>query len=205
MTTEIKRPFIAGAILAGGDARRMGGIPKGMLETCDGISVAERLILELGRADINDIAIIANDRGPYARCGVPVIPDIRTGIGPLAGIETALVHFTGRSDAVLFVPCDLPQITADEFRALKQAFRPAETPVVFARTADFFWHPLCAVVHNALATDISGAIDGGKRKVRDIWRLLDAVGVEFAEHSIFFNINSPADMDGWDKMRRGGT
>jgi molybdopterin-guanine dinucleotide biosynthesis protein A len=199
MRKELNRLEIGGVILAGGEARRLGGIAKGTIEVGKGVSIVERLIKELTKAGINNIVIAANDSKPYQKCGVKVIADIRTGIGPIGGIETGLTYFAGQSDAVMFVPCDMPNITAKEMLALKKAFVETESPVVFAETTGFFWHPLCVVVHNGLKDQISSAIDHGQRKIRNIWQQVKAVSLQFADETAFFNINSSVDMDMWGK------
>jgi molybdopterin-guanine dinucleotide biosynthesis protein A len=201
MTGKSKRYVIAGAILAGGNARRAGCIAKGMLKTDSGVSIIEYLINELSCAGISDIVIIANDPKPYQDYGVEIIADIRKGIGPMGGIESGLSYFSNRSDAVMFVPCDLPNITAKEMLALKEAFIETRAPVVFAETPGFFWHPLCVVVHNDLKEEISSAIDSGQRKIRDIWQQVKAVGVRFADETAFFNINTTADIGRWRKAK----
>jgi len=199
MKEELNRLEIGGVILAGGNARRLGGIAKGTIEVGKGVSIVERLIKELAQAGVDNIVIAADDSRPYQNCGVKVISDIRVGIGPIGGIESGLVHFAGQSDAVMFVPCDMPNITAKEISALKKAFIETGAPVVFAETAGFFWHPLCAVVHNGLKEEISSAIDRGQRKIRDVWQQVKAVRVQFADESAFLNINSLADVNKWRK------
>ena len=199
MKRNLKKCVTAGAILAGGNAYRMGGIAKGAVQFDSGISIVERLINEMSDAGLSDIVIIANDPKPYQDYGVEIISDIRKGIGPMGGIETGLDFFTGRSDAVMFVPCDLPQISASQISALKQAFVETDAPVVFAATGDFFWHPLCAVVHNDLAADISTAIDQGERKIRKVWQQVNAQRVLFPDESAFLNINSITDVNKWRK------
>ncbi len=198
---KIKKQTIAAVILAGGNARRLGGIAKGIIEVGENVSVIERLIKELNKADIDNdnIVIASNDSGSYQQFGVKLISDIRVGIGPIGGIESGLAYFSGQSDAVMFIPCDMPNVTAKEMLALKEAFIKTEAPVVFAETADFFWHPLCAVVHNNLKEEISSAIDLGQRKVQDIWQQVKAVRVRFTDETAFFNINNSTDMDRWRK------
>ena len=199
MTGKLKKHRIAAVILAGGNARRLGGIAKGAIEVGKGASIIERLLKEFAGANINNIVIAANDSKPYQHFGVEIIADIREGIGPIGGIESGLAHFAGQSDAVMFVPCDMPNISAKEMSALKEGFIETEAPVVFAETAGFFWHPLCAVVHNDLASDISTAIDEGERKIRKFWQQVNADKVLFDDETAFLNINCLADMDRWRK------
>ncbi|MFH1615578.1 MAG: molybdenum cofactor guanylyltransferase [Planctomycetota bacterium] len=198
---KLKTHTIAAAILAGGSARRLGGIAKGAIQISRGTSIIDRLIEELTMAGINDIVIAANDPALYQKHGVKVISDIRADIGPMGGIESGLVHFSGRSDAVTFVPCDMPNIRAKDFLTLKEGLVESGAPAVFAETAGFFWHPLCAVVHNDLLEEISAAIDRGERKIRNVWRQVEAVTVRFTDETTFFNINSLADIDKWQKLK----
>jgi len=199
MTGSLTKQTIAGAILAGGNASRMGGIPKGTIKDSKGTSIIDHLISEFEICGISPVIIVANDPHPYCKYGLPIIPDIRTGIGPIGGVESALVHLTGQCDAVMFVPCDMPNLTAKEMSTLKNAFIRSDALAVCAETADFFWHPLCAVVHNESAMQISSAMDCGQRKIQDIWKLLNVQRVYFEDETVFFNINSLSDNRQWRK------
>jgi molybdopterin-guanine dinucleotide biosynthesis protein A len=201
MTDSSTKPIIAGAILAGGRASRMGGVPKGALENSRGVSIVGHLINEFRLAGILQIVILANDPHPYQKYGVEIIPDSRTGIGPIGGIEAGLRHLAGQCDGVMFVPCDMPNITAKELLTLKEAFIHSDAKIVSAETGPFFWHPLCAVVHNDMAPPIISAIDRGQRKIQELWRQLGADRVKFAEKAAFININSFLDVNRWRENR----
>jgi len=188
---------ISGAILAGGEARRLGRVAKGALEVRPGVSMARRLVREFARADISDTIIVTNDPNAYAGCGCESVPDIRRGIGPLGGIEAALSHFNGRCDATLFVPCDLPLFGVGEAVALVEAFTSGAAPLVFAHTGVFFGHPLCAVIHNDLLPQIAAAIDDGDRALRGVWERVGAQAVYFDDEVPFLNINTPEDLEKW--------
>ncbi len=192
---ELKKKNISGAILAGGNASRLNGIAKGKIEAGDGSCIIERLIKQFHAAGINDIVIIANDSKLYQNYGVKVIPDLMTGNGPIGGIQAALVHYKKNTDAVMFVPCDMPKLTAKELLSLKEAFIKTNKPVVFAETPGFFWHPLCAVVHIGLIDIITSSIYNGQLKIRDLWQKIDAEPVPFSDCEAFLNINDFADME----------
>ena len=192
---------IKGAILAGGKATRMGGAVKGMLPDENGQSIIQHLMNEMRLAGVHDVVIAVNDPGPYMNLGVKTVSDLREGFGPIAGMEAVLLHYADQCDGVLFVPCDMPNITAEEFIALKKAFIHSVAGIVFAETGDFFWHPLCAVVHNDMVTQITSAIDRDQRKVQDLWKQLDAKSVKFTEEAAFINMNSFSDVNSW----RGNT
>ena len=197
---KLQKNRIAGVILAGGNANRLDGIAKGMLQVTEGVSIIERLILELDRAEIKEVIISANDHAAYEVFGKEIVPDIRANVGPLAGIEAGLEYFADHSDAVVFLPCDLPYITARQVLTLKDAFITSRAQIVFAQTSEFFYHPLCVVVHNDLRESISSAIDEGHRKPQDVWRQLGASTVMFENDMPFFNINSFTDLNNWQSQ-----
>lgn len=203
MIRETANCKIGACVLAGGKARRLRGVAKGALEAAGGPSIIERLIEELDRAGVEEIIISTNDPLHYRDCGRTIVADLRRGVGPLGGIEAALAYFKGRSDAVIFLPCDVPAITAKEIGALKKDFLRAEAGVVFAESGKDFWHPLCAVVHHGSLRDISAAIDRGQRSVREVWRRLGAQPVHFENEAAFLNINTPEDLELWRSRCEG--
>lgn len=103
---------LSAAILAGGASRRM-GTDKALL-TLSGRTLLERTIATVAR--VADDVMIAGDRGPYHRFGVPVIPDVFPGTGTLGGIATALRH--ARHEYVLVVACDMPFLSARLLEAM---------------------------------------------------------------------------------------
>lgn len=189
--------------MAGGRASRMQGIAKGLIQI-EGQSLMERLIGQLHASWVRDCVIIANNPSPYLNLQLPIVPDLRQGVGPLAGIESGLSRFAQQSHGVLFLPCDLPGITTAEINTLIKAFRNAPQPVVFAQTGDSDkdWHPLCAVVHVDVLSTLSSAIDRQVRAVRDFWSQVDAAGVRFTDESRFVNINELHDLEQWRKRTR---
>ncbi len=192
-----KAARIAGAILAGGSAARYGGRPKGLLRLADGRTVIERELAEIRAAGVENVVIVANEPELYGTPGAAVIPDLRRGMGPLAGIEAALAWSRRRADAVLFLPCDLPGITAAEIAALVGAFAHGSELAAVAMTEVSFWQPLCAVVHNDALPAVSRALDGGRRTVRQVWQELGAAEVRFDDPAPFFNVNTPDDLARW--------
>lgn len=188
---------MAGVILAGGNARRMGGIPKGMLRARGGLPVIARLIVHMLRAGIEEIVISANDERPYAHLGCDIVLDGRAGVGPLAGIEAALTHFAGRYDGLLCLPCDLPALSSREMSALMTAFGAHGGPVVFAETEGPLRHPLCAAIRNDVLESVSAALDEGMGAAADLWQQLGGSAVHFDDPQPFINLNSPGDVDAW--------
>ncbi len=188
---------LAAVILAGGKASRYSGGAKGLIEVGPGVNIISRAIEEIRRAGAAEIAISADSSEPYAVFGLPILADLRTGLGPVGGIEAGLSHFQRTTGGVIFLPCDLPGITRREISTLVSVFDGSGAKVVFARTGAFFDHPLCAVVHNASLHAVSGFIDRGGRKITQLWTSLEAMPVQFEDEAPFFNVNTPADLACW--------
>ncbi len=184
---------IAGAILAGGAAERLGGRAKGLLRRADGLTILEHLRRELQAAGFGPLALCAGEHNCYADCGMEVVADRVPGRGPLTGIEAALCHYQGTADAVAFAPCDAPRLTRSEFSMLLDAFT-SESGSVFAATSDGTWHPLCCIVHIGLLSEVTRALEEQRLSVNRLWRELGAVPVSFTDHARFANINTPEEL-----------
>lgn len=193
---------IKGAILAGGRARRMGGVPKGALLRDGRLSLVERLLIQTEDAGIDETVIVTNEPFSYAEIPCEIIPDLRRNMGPVAGIEAALNYFGAQCDAVLILPCDLPEISANEMSTLLDAFAESDAPVVFAETRDGHRHSLCAVVATDLRTGVSAAIDAGTLRVGTLWVRLGGTGVVFDNVDAFTNLNSVIDVSAWRAGKR---
>lgn len=202
MNHSLYKPTIKGAILAGGRARRMGGVPKGTLRYHGGPSVLGHLLTQTENAGIDETVIVANEPHVYGYLPCEIIADRRQNMGPMAGIEAALQHFGDRCDAVLFLPCDLPEISANEIAALTDAFERSDAAVVFAETGDGHRHHLCAVVGTSLRARVSAAIDAGKLRVGALWDRLGGTAIISDNVNAFVNLNTPDDVDNWRVRRK---
>lgn len=160
-------PTLAAAILAGGRASRMGGADKSALRIGDGRILDRQLAVLRDVAD--PVAIVANDAAPFATLGVPVIPDVIAGAGPLAGILSALEW--SPAPRTLVVACDMPFLTAALLRRLAA---PSEADLVIPRGIRGY-EPLCAVWSaNAAAAIRQRLARGG----RDVVGLVEELRVE---------------------------
>lgn len=202
MNDSARKLIVKGAILAGGQSRRMGGLPKGTLRCDGGLPLAARLLAEATGSGVEEMVIVANEPRAYAHVLCRIIPDRRINMGPVVGIEAALHYFGGKCDAVLILPCDLPEIASNEITTLLRAFENTGAPVVFAETTDGRKHPLCAVVSIGLRADISAALDSGWLCAGRLWAQLGGIGIVFDKVDAFTNLNSPTDVDTWRMNKR---
>jgi molybdenum cofactor guanylyltransferase len=193
----LKRNQMAAGVLAGGRGKRLGGRPKGLLKVGPGTCIMEKQVAELARSGMEEVIILTNDPRPYRAIGPRIVPDLRVGTGPLGGIEAAVSYYASRFQATLFLPCDLPGITARQIRILKRSFLRARAGVAVAVTKGDLREPLCAVVDNRLLSAVSKAISEGQRKVGDVWQNMEVAFVHFPDPEPFFNVNTPADLLCW--------
>jgi molybdopterin-guanine dinucleotide biosynthesis protein A len=157
---------VAAAIIAGGEARRLGGRVKALL-TIDGQTVLERQLAVLAPR-CAAIAISANDPAPFQERGLPVIPDRRPGLGPLAGIAAALAWCP--APYLLIVAGDMPYLEPgiiDLLLARRSAAVDAVVP--FLRGLP---EPLFALYGRSCLRVIEQRLAAGQRKVAGL--ILDA-------------------------------
>lgn len=151
----------------------MGGAPKGLLAAPDTGEPLVLRALRLARSLALDVAVVG-DASPYRTlvADVPVLDDERPGSGPLGGLCALLAWSAGRP--VIALACDLPHITADDLRALRD--HPSDAAVVAARRApEAPWEPLLARYDAARVLPV--ARERLRRDERSLQGLLVAVGV----------------------------
>src|SRR5688572_29989704 len=140
------------AILAGGRARRLGGLDKSGLTIGSGPSaqsILDRQLAVLGSLT-TDILIVGG--ASPGRPGVTVVQDRVAGAGALGGVYTALVE--ARSDQVLVIACDMPFLTAPflaHLASLGGASDAGSMVDVVVPRDRHGRHPLCASYHRRSA------------------------------------------------------
>lgn len=116
MTDPAGRPEpanrILGAVLAGGRSSRF-GTDKALAPAGDR-PLGRRVVDALRAAAVDPVAFIGGDAGP--RIGVPTVPDLRPGEGPLGGLATAMAW--AKPHRVVVVPCDAVLLDAAHVTAL---------------------------------------------------------------------------------------
>lgn len=181
------------AILAGGRARRLGGLDKSQL-VIDGRTVFDRQLCVL-RTVVDRVIVVANEPARFAGSGVTVVEDLVADAGALGGIYTAL---SSEKESVLVIACDMPYLTAPFLSYVLNAAHDADVAV--PQTADGY-HPLCACYTQACAGPIGRRIQTGALKVLDLFgdvhvRTIDPVEIAAfdLDGRLLFNINTPDDL-----------
>ena len=186
-----------GAVLAGGAARRYGGRPKGLVEL-GGRRILDRVVDAVGAVTGSPLLVANAPEGPGWRPDLRTVPDVRRDCGSLGGIYTAVASGTG---PVLCVAWDMPFVTADLLRALVEGSAGCDAflPESDGRRGV---EPLCAVygpacgpaIERQLARDDLRAI-GFHADVNVGTLPLERVRVFGDPDVLFFNVNTPADLE----------
>ena len=182
-------------VLAGGEARRLGGVDKPLIEI-GGIPILSHILDRL-RPVVSRVALSANgDPHRFARFGLPVLEDQRFGIGPLAGLLRGLDWAAGLgADVLLTVPGDTPFIPDELLRAL--------SPAPSVAVSDRRHHLVAAwpvIWRDRLAQHLDGLDPAGGRRAYGVLAFAKPLGmreVSFASDPIdpFFNVNTPEDLE----------
>jgi molybdopterin-guanine dinucleotide biosynthesis protein A len=173
-----------GFVLAGGQSRRMGR-DKALLPW-SGVSLLEHAARAVAEAAGSATVIGPPER--YGHLGFPVLDDLRPGLGPLAGLESALFHTD--ADWNLVVACDLPDLSAAALRRLAARAAGSAAGAVVAGSREAM-QPLCAFYHRRLLPLVSSQLDGNRLKMKD---MIELARTEFApECAVGANLNTPAD------------
>lgn len=183
---------ITGVVLAGGQARRMGGNDKGLI-VLQGRPLVGYAIDAL-RPVSGQILINANrNRATYADFGYPVIPDQSSGFdGPLAGILSAMK--AAETPYLLTVPCDCPRLQGDLLRRMMETRDTYHADACVAHDGERL-HPVVLLLACRLEDSLEAYLAAGQRKI-DTWlnqhRL---VTVDYSDHpEMFQNVNTREDL-----------
>jgi molybdenum cofactor guanylyltransferase len=195
MTSEV--PTL-GLVLAGGQARRMGGGDKASLKV-GGKTILERVLARL-TSSCDPIILNANgDPARFARYRLAVVADsIPDFAGPLAGILAGLdwaAQNKPKIEWLASVPGDCPFLPKDLVPRLHAARIAEKKPLACARSGEWR-HPVVGLWPIALREDLRRALADGLHKI-EAWT--GRHGVAFAAWSDqpfdpFFNVNTPEDL-----------
>jgi molybdenum cofactor guanylyltransferase len=185
-----------GVILAGGQASRYGGLPKG-LEKVGGRRIIDRVADAL-RDATDDLLLIAND--PSAGAWLPDVRlagDVLRDRGSIGGIHAALAH---AGTAVIVVAWDMPFVPAALLQRLRTLDAKADVAVPESGSrrgleplCAYYAPPCLAAIERALALDDRRVI-GFYDQVR-VARLPAEDVATFGDPTLLFlNVNTPDEL-----------
>ena len=185
---------VAGVILAGGRASRMGGRDKAFAAV-GGEPIAVRTV-RLFR-ELFPQVIVATDRPERFRgLGVETVADRFPGCGPLAGIDAAMLR--SRHPHLFVAACDMPGLDAGVIRFLVARIGGADA-IVPRWDGDV--EPLHAVYAVHLGPAVEASLRAGRHALRDF---LARIGVDYVEEAelravrgaaaSLLNVNTPEEL-----------
>lgn len=178
---------IAGVVLAGGQARRMGQQDKGLLAFKQRPLVTYAIDALAGITQ--QISISANRHvDQYKQLGYPVITDGRDSFdGPLAGILAALQ--ASEAEILLVLPCDSPLLQTTHLQRLLTGLQ-ADTDIAVAFDGERL-HPVVMALRTHLQTSLADYLAHGERKLQRWLAQHAVVKVDFSDQpQVFANINT---------------
>lgn len=180
-------------ILAGGQAKRMGGGDKGLIDCAGRPMIAQ--VLDKVAPLCASILISANrNLERYADYGYPVLRDQRIDYpGPLAGIESGLAACT--TDYLWILPCDAPTFSSDLLDRLTSVCSNAGIPAAVPDDGDYV-QATFALLRRETLESLHQFLNSGQRKLQTWLTELPAVRVNCSDHPEWFaNINTPDDLE----------
>jgi molybdopterin-guanine dinucleotide biosynthesis protein A len=185
----------AGLVLAGGEARRMGGCDKGLLALAGQPLVWH--VLQRLRPQVACVLLSANrSLSAYQAYGLPVVTDLPDwqGMGPLAGLASVARVLPAAIDAVQLMPCDTPCLPLDLVSRLAGFLQdnPA-CPACYPQTPAGP-EPGMMLVRRAVLASLDDYLLQGGRSLRGWLSQLAARTVDFADTAAFVNTNDPASL-----------
>ncbi|MBD3671451.1 MAG: molybdenum cofactor guanylyltransferase [Gammaproteobacteria bacterium] len=178
-------------ILAGGQARRMGGQDKGLIPY-QGKPLIEHTLDQLPYEPERVLISANRNLEEYAAYGEVIQDSLPNHAGPLAGILTAMQH--SRSDYLLTLPCDSPRLPEDLVTRLRSGLESDEADIAVARCDDRN-HYVIALLKTGLMADLQDYLAQGGRRVGEWQSRHKVVKVRFDDcREQFININTPQDL-----------
>jgi len=199
MSVSHAQPFpfhIGAAILAGGQARRFGGMNKAFLKV-DGQTIINRMLAVL-RPHFSEIIVVTDTPAPFNHFPfITLTSDVFPDSGPLGGVHAALAATV--SDALFVAACDLPLLDGAVIEQALSRFQKRPCDILIPRHHGRI-EPLHAVYRRRILPRLTQHLKTAEDKriraffpaVRtDYW---DVDGrAEIIES--FYNINRPEDLE----------
>ncbi|MDD5330111.1 MAG: molybdenum cofactor guanylyltransferase [Sulfuricella sp.] len=182
---------ISAVILAGGQARRMGGADKGLALLGGRPLIA--WVLDCIAPQVGELFISANrNLDTYRRFGYPVLPDTTPDFhGPLAGLRRAMTEAT--HPLILSAPCDTPFLPCNLVGRLAAALDETGADIALP-VAQGQVHRAVCLCRQELLPNLEQFLDRGGRRVGE-WQSAHRVAeVPFDDAREFLNLNTEQEL-----------
>ncbi|MBL8860432.1 MAG: molybdenum cofactor guanylyltransferase [Planctomycetes bacterium] len=130
-----------------------------------GVTLLERAVGVLGPC-VDELLLATGEAPRYADLGLPIVLDRAPDLGPLAGLEAALV--AARGERVVALAVDMPGVTSELVaRLCAEAERTEADALLLADGSGV--EPLCAVYHVRVLPAVRAALDAGERRMTSLF------------------------------------
>ncbi len=195
---------VTGVILAGGQARRMGGIDKGLVALAGKPMV--QWVFEVLAGQVDHVIVNANRNADvygalaHGDIAATVVPDEREGfLGPLSGMSSAMRSIsTGKvvagsgeavdSEWIVTVPCDSPFLPNDLVSRLLAESENAD--IVTCHDGERL-QPVFSLIRLSQLPSLDEFLDAGERKIDRWFKSARHATCDFSHTTeTFININT---------------
>lgn len=191
---------IAGVILAGGLARRMGGGDKALIDLAGRPLIAH--VIDRFAPQVGPLLVSANgDPGRFAEFGLEVIGDpVADYPGPLAGLAAACLWVRAHRPEITHVataPVDTPLLPRNLVARLAAALVANPSAGCAMAASHGRMHPVAALHPVGCVDDLlPGLASGEIRRLMNWFEGRGAISVDFSAPGVepFVNINRPEDL-----------
>jgi molybdopterin-guanine dinucleotide biosynthesis protein A len=208
MTIEL--PPTLGLVLAGGQARRMGGGDKAMIKI-GGEPILKRVLARLRPACARIVLNANGDPARFASFGLPVVADsVPDFAGPLAGILAGLDWAAANAPDikwVVSVPGDCPFLPENVVARLHEVRTAENKPLACAQSGDWR-HPVVGLWPVGLREDLRRALVTENLRKIEVWTARHGVAIAaWPDKPVdpFFNVNTPEDAAMAETLAQGGS
>ena len=189
---------ITGIILCGGKSSRM--LTNKALLKLNGRTVIE-IIAEKMKSIFSEVLISTNGINDYKFLNLPLIKDIFTHKGPLAGIHSALKYSSTEKNFI--ISCDMPLVSCELINFI--ATYNSDKKIILPETEGRI-QQLCGIYSKSISPIIEMIISNSEKNKNikgSVFDLIervsaDIVNVEsltFYDNNIFLNMNTPEDYE----------
>lgn len=179
-------------VLAGGEARRMAGRNKALLELDRRTFLAH---LEEALGGFEEKLLSTRDPSLAEGTAFLPIPDQVAGLGPLEGLRRALT--VCRSDALVVSACDTPLFSSELAHFMVHSL--GEYDLLVCRDRQGGVHPLCGVYTKNCLPAIEALLASEERRVRRLMDLVPSTILSLADtpfpDRLLFNVNTPQELE----------
>lgn len=177
-------------ILAGGQASRMGGNDKGLIEL-NNKPLVQHVIERLSSQTPNVFINANRNQEKYAQFGEVFCDSFSDYPGPMGGIHAGLLH--APTEWVGFVPCDSPQINNDIVKRFCDAVDDT-TDILVAHDGEH-QQPVFTLYHKRVLPKLTAFLERGDRKIILLYKECNMRYVDFSDSpDCFLNLNTPEEL-----------